>query len=100
MNGPSEFHVVGRLRGWDVTHRLREIRLPALVLGGRHDEATPVITEAVHRALPGSEWVIFEDSSHMPHLEEPERFLETVEAFLERAEPAGAARASESPAGP
>ena len=100
MNGPSEFHVVGRLLGWDVTSRLREIRLPALVLGGRHDEATPVVTEAVHRALPGSEWVIFENSSHMPHLEEPERYLETVEAFLSRAESAGGARTTEAPIGP
>ncbi len=100
MNGPSEFHVVGRLRGWDLTARLREIRLPALVLGGRYDEATPAITEAVHRALPGSEWVIFENSSHMPHLEEPERFRETVEAFLGRAEspPGRAGRPTEEPA--
>jgi L-proline amide hydrolase len=36
--------------------------------------------------LPNSEHVIFEDSSHMPHVEEHERFLRVVEEFLERAE--------------
>jgi L-proline amide hydrolase len=26
--------------------------------------------------------VVFEESSHMPHVEEPEAFLDAVEAFL------------------
>jgi pimeloyl-ACP methyl ester carboxylesterase len=36
--------------------------------------------------LRDSEWVLFEDSSHMPRLEERERFLAVVEVFLERVE--------------
>ena len=28
MNGPSEFHVIGTIKDWDVTDRLGEIRLP------------------------------------------------------------------------
>jgi pimeloyl-ACP methyl ester carboxylesterase len=27
-------------------------------------------------------WALFEESSHMPHVEEPEAFLERVEEFL------------------
>jgi L-proline amide hydrolase len=38
----------------------------------------------IHERIPGSEWVLFEESSHMPHVEEPERCLAAVEAFLER----------------
>ena len=38
MNGPSEFTVTGRFRDWDVFDRLGEIHVPALVMGGRHDE--------------------------------------------------------------
>jgi hypothetical protein len=53
---------------------------------GRHDECTPVIQEDLHRRLPGSEWVVFEHSAHLPHLEEPKRFHEVVEGFLERVE--------------
>ena len=66
--------------------RLPGIAAPALVLGGRHDECTPAIQEDLHRRLPGSEWVVFEESAHVPHLEEPERFREVVEAFLDRVE--------------
>jgi L-proline amide hydrolase len=86
MNGPSEFHVIGTIRDWDVTDRLGEITVPTLLLSGRHDEATPRIVGEIHARIPGSEWVLLEESSHMPHVEEPERCLAAVEAFLERVE--------------
>ncbi len=88
MNGPSEFFVVGKLKSWDITPRLGEISVPALVLSGRHDEATPLIAETVQRGIPGAEWVLFEESSHMPHAEETERYLEVVDEFLARVEAA------------
>ena len=84
--GPSEVHCTGRLAGRDVRDRLGGITAPALVLGGRFDECTPVIQEDLHRRLPGSEWVVFEESSHAPHLEEPERFLAVVDGFLRKVE--------------
>jgi L-proline amide hydrolase len=87
MNGPSEFHCIGTLRTWDVTPRLGEIEVPTLVISGQHDEATPLIARTVHQAIPGSEWVLFEQSSHMPHVEEPERFLQVVGDWLARHDP-------------
>jgi L-proline amide hydrolase len=83
MNGPSEFHCIGSLKTWDITDRLHEIATPTLLISGRHDEATPHIVEQIHARIPGAEWTIFEQSSHMPHVEEPEAFLARVEAFLE-----------------
>lgn len=92
MWGPSEFCVTGTLKDWDVTGRLGEIRVPTLVLGGRHDEATPTLTSVLHRGIPGSDWVIFESSAHLPHLEETARYLEVLGAFLDRTEPASEPR--------
>ena len=86
MIGPSEFHVTGTLKDWDIVNRLGEIHVPTLVIGGRYDEATPAITETVHRGIPGSEWVIFESSSHMPHLEETERYMQVLTNFLDHVE--------------
>jgi len=86
MNGPSEFHVTGTLKTWDITARLGEIRVPTLVLSGRHDEATPAIHETVHRGIPGSASVYFEESAHMCHVEEPERFRRVVGDFLAQVE--------------
>ena len=88
MNGPSEFHCIGTLRTWDVTPRLGEITIPTLVISGRYDEATPKISKEVSDAIPGAEWVLFEESSHMPHEEEPERFRQVVGDFLAQREAA------------
>jgi L-proline amide hydrolase len=84
MNGPSEFHVIGAIKDWDISDRLGEIRVPTLLLSGRHDEVTPATVEVVHRGIPGSEWMLLEDSSHMSQAEEPERTLEVIRDFLER----------------
>jgi L-proline amide hydrolase len=86
MWGPNEFTVTGTLKGWDVTGRLGEIDVPALITSGRYDECTPKLVEPLHQGIAGSEWVLFEDSAHMAYLEEPERYLETVGGFLDRVE--------------
>ncbi|HET6174241.1 MAG TPA: hypothetical protein VFD90_16640 [Gaiellales bacterium] len=82
MIGPSEFHVTGTLKDWDISARLREIATPTLLISGLHDAATPRIVEEVHRNIAGSSWELFEDLSYPPHLEEPERFLASCERFL------------------
>jgi proline-specific peptidase len=86
MWGPSEAHPTGVLAGWDVTARLGEIHVPALVLCGRFDEATPLQAETIAQGLPDAELVIFEESAHMAPVEETERYLATVRAFLTRIE--------------
>lgn len=88
MAGPSEFTLSGTLRSWDVTADLGGIDVPTLLVSGRHDEVTPGAVGELHQALPAAEWVLFEESSHMPHLEEPDRFLDLVEAFLAKADSA------------
>jgi L-proline amide hydrolase len=83
MNGPSEFHCIGSLKNWDITERLSEIDTPTLLVSGRYDEATPYIVEQIHSRIPGAQWELFEESSHMPHVEEHEAFLARVETFLQ-----------------
>jgi L-proline amide hydrolase len=82
MNGPSEFHVVGTLKGWDITPRLGDVQVPVLVISGEHDEATPAVVRPLVDALPDARWELIEGASHSTHLEQPEHFLELVEAFL------------------
>jgi len=86
MWGPNEFTVIGTLKDWDVIGRLGEIDVPTLITSGRHDECTPTLVEPLHAGVAGSEWVLFEDSAHMAYLEEPERYLQVVRAFLDRVE--------------
>ena len=83
MNGPSEFHVIGTLRDWTVVDRLHAIEVPTFLISGRHDEATPATVQPFADEIPDVRWRIFEDSSHMPHVEEKEACLAAVAGFLD-----------------
>jgi L-proline amide hydrolase len=82
MNGPSEFHVIGTLRDWSVVDRVKEIVVPTLLVSGAYDEATPATMQPFQDGIDDVRWEIFSDSSHMPHVEEEERFLSVVGDFL------------------
>jgi L-proline amide hydrolase len=66
MNGPSEFHVTGVIRDWDIVARLGEIRIPTLVVSGRHDEATPAIAETFRIAESPRRCIFDEDMRGIP----------------------------------
>jgi proline iminopeptidase len=82
MNGPNEFTIVGTIKDYDVTDRLREIRVPTLVTTGRYDEITPRVARSIHDHISGSEWALFEESSHMAFWEERDRYIASVGTFL------------------
>jgi proline iminopeptidase len=82
MWGPSEFCATGTLLDYDRTDRLGEIAVPTLFTCGRFDEATPEATAWYASLIPGALVAVFEQSAHMPHLEEEEAYLATVGAFL------------------
>ncbi|GAB2824974.1 proline iminopeptidase-family hydrolase [Streptomyces chlorus] len=82
MNGPTEFHVVGSLREWSVVDCCPRIAVPTLVISGRHDEATPAAVQPFLDLIPDVRGEIFEESSHVPHLEEPERFTAVMADYL------------------
>lgn len=89
MWGPSEFHPTGSLKDYDRTRELGRIRVPTLFTCGRYDEATPESTRDYHARVSGSEFHLFEKSSHMAVIEETSAYLESIEEFLSRRVPAG-----------
>ena len=82
MNGPNEFHVIGTLKTWSVIDRLPSIDVPTLIISGRYDEATPATVQPFKDGIKGARWEIFEQSSHMPHVEEQEDCMRIVGDFL------------------
>jgi L-proline amide hydrolase len=80
--GPSEVYVTGELRTWSCTDRVGVLDIPILLTSGRHDEVVPLLMEQAMAVLPRARWRLFAHSAHMPHLEEPEQYLATVEGFL------------------
>jgi L-proline amide hydrolase len=83
MNGPNEFFCIGTLRHWSIVDRVGRIDVPTLLASGRHDEATPATIQPFFDGIPDVRWEIFEESSHMPFVEETERYLDVVGDFLD-----------------
>lgn len=86
MNGPTEFHVIGSLRHWSIIEGLPRIQVPTLLISGRFDEATPATVQPFADGIRDVRWQIFEQSSHMPHVEEREACMACVEGFLAHVE--------------
>ncbi len=82
MNGPNEFYCIGTLRTWSIIERLDAIAAPTLLISGRYDEATPATVQPYYDRIADVRWTVFEESSHMPFVEEPERYRDVVGAFL------------------
>jgi L-proline amide hydrolase len=84
MIGPNEMFCTGTLCEWSVIGRSGSIVAPTLLLSGRYDEATPATVQPFADEIANSTWTIFERSSHMPFVEEPEAYFSVVSDFLAR----------------
>jgi len=82
MNRPNEFHGIGTLRSWSIVERAGRMVVPALLLAGRYDPATPATVERIAAAIPDVRWVGFQGSRQMPVVEESNAYLSTVADFL------------------
>src|ERR1700742_633551 len=62
--------------------------IPTQIIWGTKDVVVPVShARMAHAAMPGSRLEIFEGSGHFPFHEDPARFIEVVERFIDTTEP-------------
>jgi pimeloyl-ACP methyl ester carboxylesterase len=67
-----------------VEDRLPELRMPTLLIWGRHDHIFPAShAQAAKGRIPNGRLEIFDDSGHTPQMEEPDRFNRLVLDFLQ-----------------
>ena len=68
---------------YDLNPEIKKFRMPVLVMTGRYDmNVAPIVAWKIHKAIPGSRFVVVDRSGHLPFYEEPERFKQVVEKFL------------------
>jgi len=71
-------------RGEDAA-RIRELKLPTLILwGGRDRLIPPEVGQRLQADIAGSELVVFDDLGHVPQEEDPRRTVAAVLDFLQR----------------
>jgi pimeloyl-ACP methyl ester carboxylesterase len=63
--------------------------IPSLLVWGANDRIIPVShAHRAHQAMPNSRLEIFEPSGHLPHIDDPARFVHAVRAFMDTTKPA------------
>ena len=82
--GPNEFTATGTLRDFDYTDRLKEIRVPALILRGSRDLCTETLAETLHRGIPGSEMHVFEGARHSCCVDARDAYMQTLREWMEK----------------
>ena len=75
--------VISDLPRFDLNPELPKYKFPVMVVTGRYDiNVAPQVAYKIHQAIPGSRFVVFEKSGHIPFYEEPEAFVHAAEEFL------------------
>jgi proline iminopeptidase len=79
----ADFAVKGELARFDVKGQLKKLGMPMLILAGRFDRMIPPRIKVQYKNLvPQAEFIMFEKSGHFPFIEENEKTLAVLRAFL------------------
>ena len=83
MQGPSEFGITeeATLRDWDVSGRLKEIKVPTLMLGAEHDTMDPKYMEWMASEVQNGRSVTT-NGSHCSQFDDPDTFFPAVIKFI------------------
>ncbi len=83
VTGRTQDEVWRSLGDYDLTSELERIRVPSLVMYGRHDPIPLWSAEDTARRL-NAQLVVLEESGHVPYVEETSRFVAVLDQFLPR----------------
>ncbi|HEU5198018.1 MAG TPA: alpha/beta fold hydrolase, partial [Ktedonobacterales bacterium] len=74
---------VNEMPRFDLEEAIKQIRVPTLVIVGRHDPQAPLEnSRRIAAAIPGARLVICEHSGHFPYVEEPAAFQAAIDQFM------------------
>ncbi len=83
MQGYSEFGVTGNatLKGWDVSSRLNELKIPTLMIGGTYDTMNPKYMEWMSTEVQNGRSLTTQ-SAHISQYDDPEAYFSGLIKFI------------------
>ncbi|OTA98392.1 hypothetical protein M426DRAFT_326016 [Hypoxylon sp. CI-4A] len=82
MYGPSELYISGSLRDWTVIPKLKNIKVPTLLINGAQDEAQDVAMQPFFDNISNVKWITLDDAAHFSHVDQREKTIKHLESFL------------------
>lgn len=82
MQGPSEFGIAGRLANWDIKNRLKEIKIPTLMVGAKYDTMDPNAMEEQSQMVQHGRYLYCPNGSHLCMWDDQKVFMTGVIQFI------------------
>jgi proline iminopeptidase len=83
VGSDGDFVVGGDIAKFDVTKKLKDLKMPVLIVAGRYDRVSvPKFAVLYKQYCPQAKFVMFEHSGHDPMVEEPVKEFKIIRAFL------------------
>lgn len=85
MQGPSEFGITGdaTLKNWDVKDKLKNISVPTLVIGSKHDTMDPKHMEWMSKEVQNGRFLFCANGSHLSQYDDQKTYIPGVIQFLQ-----------------
>lgn len=82
MQGPSEFGIGGNLVNWDRKAQLKNITIPTLVIGAKHDTMDPNHMKWMSTQVQNGSYLFCPNGSHMAMWDDQETYMAGLIKFL------------------
>ena len=82
MQGPSEMGIGGNLADWDIKDRLKEIKIPTLMIGAKHDTMDPKAMEEQSKMVQKGRYLYCENGRHLAMYDDQKKFFDGVISFI------------------
>ncbi|MCF0065630.1 proline iminopeptidase-family hydrolase [Dyadobacter chenwenxiniae] len=82
MQGPSEFGIIGSLKNWDISTRLNQIKVPALMIGAKYDEMDPKHMEWMSKQVANGRYLYCHNGSHLSMYDQQQVYMRGIIQFL------------------
>ena len=84
MQGPSGFGISGKLEKWDRKADLKNVKIPTLVIGAKHDTMDPKHMEEISKILPNGSYLFCPKGSHMAFYDDQKTYFSGLISFLKK----------------
>lgn len=84
MQGPSEMGLSGKLTNWDVSKELKNISVPTLVIGAKHDTMDPEYMKWMASQFQKGTYLYCANGSHMSLYDDQQTYMKGLIDFLKK----------------
>ena len=82
--GPNEFTPIGNLKDFNYTEKLKQWKVPSLLISGTSDLSSPLINKTMFDRIPNARWELFEDSRHCVFADQNEKYINLLIEWLNK----------------